>query len=159
MNLIIEHKPYNLPEYLWIHILIIIAFFFGIYWLIDMVIKYKHGYIDFLSDLLGPIVSISLLIILPPIYLYYGYNYNNEKKVHTSIIAIKDKVKIEGDKLTIEPLPDKHTYLNNYLSSNESHDFKIVKDTFYSDSDVKLVDKRGKEYYIQKPEFEELLKK
>ena len=74
MNLIIEHKPYNLPEYLWIHILIIIAFFFGIYWLIDMVIKYKHGYIDFLSDLLGPIVSISLLIILPPIYLYYGYN-------------------------------------------------------------------------------------
>lgn len=159
MDLIIEHKPYTLPEYLWIHIFIIIAFFFGIFWLIDIVIKYKHGYIDFLSDLLGPILSISLLIILPPIYLYYGYNYNNEKKVHTSIIAIKDKIKIEGDKLTIEPLPDKHTYQNDYLTSNESHDFKIVKDTFYSDSDVKLVDKRGKEYYIQKPEFEELMKK
>ena len=159
MNLIIEHKPYTLPEYLWIHILIIIAFFFGIYWLIDMILKYKQGYIDSFIHSIGPIVSISLLIILPPIYLYYGYNYNNEKKVHTSIIAIKDKIKIEGDKLAIEPLPDKHTYQNNYLSSNESHDFKIVKDTFYSDSDIKLVDKRGKEYYIQKPEFEELLKK
>ena len=159
MDLIIAHKLYTLPEFLWEHILIIGAFFFGIYWLIDMVLKYKQGYIDFLSDLIGPIVAIIILIILPPIYLYYGYYYISEKEVPASIIAIKDKIKIEGDKLTIEPLPDKHNYKNNYLTSNDSHDFKIVKDTFYSDSDVKLVDKRGKEYYIPKHEFEELMKK
>lgn len=158
MDLIIAHKPYTLPEFLWGHILIIGAFFFGIYVLIDMVIEYKLEYIDSLSDLIGPIVSIIILIILPPLYIYYDYKYNFEKEVSASIIEIKDKIKIDGDKLTIKPLPDKHNYKNDYLTANESHDFKIVKDTFYSDNDVKLVDKRGKEYYIPKPEFEELMK-
>lgn len=157
MDFIITHEPYTLLEFLRGNILIIIAFFFGIYWLINMILKYKQGYIDYLRCLKGPIVSIIILIVLPPIYLYYGYYYISEKEVSASIVEIKDKIKIEGDKLTIEPLPNKYSYNNDYLTSNESHDFKISKDTFYSDSDVKLVDKRGKEYYIQKPEFEELL--
>ena len=101
-----------------------------------------------------------ILILLTPLIINTidassnNFTYENS----TSITEVKDYIKIDNDKLTINPLPDKYYYENKNLKTNEHHDFKIIKDDFYTDEtlNVKLIDVTGQEYYISKSEFEQL---
>ena len=103
-----------------------------------------------------------LITILPfSIVLSKSYFNNFEYLQPANLIEIKDYIKINNDKLTIERLPDKYYYKDKKLSKNTHHDFRIVKNDFYTDSDstIKLIDKDQKEYPISKDELEELKRK
>lgn len=107
-------------------------------------------------------VVLILIAILPfSIVLSKSYFNNFEYLQSANLIEIKDYIKINNDKLTIESLPDKYYYKDKKLSKNIHHDFRIVKNDFYTDSDstIKLIDKNQKEYIISKDELEELNRK
>ena len=100
------------------------------------------------------------LLMLPLIVVIssaFHNNFNYEQQ--TNLTEIKDYIKIDNDKLTIESLPDTYDYKNEELKKDQLHDFKIVKNEFYRDTDIKLVDKTSKEYKISKSDFEELQRK
>lgn len=104
-------------------------------------------------------ISFAILFLIPLIFNIsdaYSNNFTYENKAN--ITEIKDYIKIENDKLTINSLPDKYYYENKTLKTNEHHDFKIIKDDFYTDENfnVKIVDVTGQEYYISKSDFEKL---
>lgn len=104
-------------------------------------------------------ISFAILFLIPLIFnISDAYSNNFTYKNTANITEIKDYIKIDKNKLTINPLPDKYYYENKALKTNEHHDFKIIKDDFYTDEtlNVKIIDVTGKEYYISKPEFEQL---
>ena len=107
-------------------------------------------------------VVLILVTILPfSIVLSKSYSNNFKHLKPANLIEIKDHIKINNDKLTIDSLPDSYYYANKELSPNTHHDFRIVKNDFYTDSDstIKLIDKNQKEYTISKDELEELTRK
>lgn len=100
------------------------------------------------------------LLMLPLILVInnaFHNNFNYEQQAN--LTEIKDYIKIDNDKLTIESLPDKYYYKNKELKREQFHDFKIIKDAFYRDNDIKLVDKTNKEYMISKEELEYIKRK
>lgn len=100
------------------------------------------------------------LLMLPLIVVIssaFHNNFNYEQQAN--LIEIKNYIKIDNDKLTIESLPNTYDYKNEELKKDQLHDFKIVKNEFYRDDDIKLVDKTNKEYTISKSELDELQKK
>lgn len=100
------------------------------------------------------------LLMLPLITVTISAFHNNfNYEQQANLTEIKDHIKINNDKLTIETLPDTYEYKNEKLKKDELHDFKIIKDEFYRDTDIKLVDKTNNEYIISKSEFEELVRK
>ena len=104
-------------------------------------------------------ISLIILFFIPLILNTIDASSNNFTYKNTaSITEIKDYIKIDNDKLTINSLPDKYYYENKTLKTNEHHDFKIIKDDFYTDENlnVKIIDVTGQEYYISKSEFEQL---
>lgn len=104
-------------------------------------------------------ISFAILFLIPLIFnISDAYSNNFTYKSAANITEIKDYIKIENDKLTINSLPDKYYYENKTLKTNEHHDFKIIKDNFYTDPNfnIKIIDVKGQEYYISKSEFEQL---
>lgn len=100
------------------------------------------------------------LLMLPLILVInnaFHNNFNYEQQAN--LTEIKDYIKIDNDKLTIESLPDKYYYKNKELKREQFHDFKIIKNAFYRDNDIKLVDKTNKEYMISKEELEYIKRK
>lgn len=106
-------------------------------------------------------VSLSLFLLIQPLIITVSIDYLNDfdYRQPANITEIKDHIKIDNDKLTIENLPDAYQYKNKELRKNQLHDFKIVKIEFYRDDDIKLVDKTNKEYTISKSELDELTRK
>lgn len=97
------------------------------------------------------------LLMLPLIVVIssaFHNNFNYEQQAN--LTEIKNYIKIDNDKLTIESLPDTYDYKNEELKKDQLHDFKIIKEEFYRDLPIKLVDSTEKEYTISKSEFEEL---
>lgn len=104
-------------------------------------------------------ISFAMVFLIPLIFnLSDAYSNNFTYKNTANITEIKDYIKIDNDKLTINSLPDKYYYENKTLKTNEHHDFKIIKDDFYTDPNfnIKIIDVKGQEYYISKSEFEQL---
>lgn len=101
------------------------------------------------------LVSLLMLPLLATVITMFENNFSYTQSAN--ITEIKDYIKIDKDKLTIDNLPDKYSYTNKELS-NEHHDFKIVRDGFYTDDDIpiKLIDKDSNEYKISKSDFEKL---
>ena len=100
------------------------------------------------------------LLMLPLILVInnaFHNNFNYEQQAN--LTEIKDYIKIDNDKLTIESLPDKYYYKNKELKREQFHDLKIIKNAFYRDNDIKLVDKTNKEYMISKEELEYIKRK
>ena len=90
--------------------------------------------------------------------LYIAYSDDFTYKVPITIYQLKDHIKIKEDKLTINPLPKQYHYKDKILNDNETHDFKIIKNEFYSDVNPKLVDKNGNQYEITNNELNQLNK-
>lgn len=105
--------------------------------------------------------SLSLFLLIQPLIFTVSIDFLNDfdYRQPANLIEIKDHIDIDNDKLTIEKLPDTYQYKNKELRKNQLHDFKIVKNEFYRDDDIKLVDKTNKEYTISKSELDELTRK
>ena len=102
------------------------------------------------------LMALLMLPLLATVIDMFENNFSHTQSAH--IIEIKDYIKIDKDKLTINNLPDKYKYVNKELKRGQRHDFKIVRDEFYTDDDIpiKLIDKDGKEYKISKSDFDKL---
>ena len=76
------------------------------------------------------------------------------------ITEIKEQIKIEGNRLTINPLPENYQYQNKTFDKakdkTKPHDFKI--DDVYRESNVKLIDSDNNTYEITHEQLEELKK-
>lgn len=96
----------------------------------------------------GPIL-ISMLI-----YTYIHPTYNKSVK----LTEVKDSITIHDNKLTIKSLPEPYRYSNNKLNNSDPHDFKIIKDDFYSDANPKLIDRDSNQYEITTEELNQLQK-
>ena len=104
------------------------------------------------------ITGVVVLINFPFIgYKTYNY-YQNDKRaeIDVSIVEVKDRIMIKDNKLTINELPEDYEYFKPYLDKNEPHDFKIIKDEFYQDSEVKLIDSNNYEYKLSAKDFKEI---
>lgn len=113
------------------------------------------------KDMISLLLKIITVLILVNIGILVNnvidYHVDNGKSiVDASIVEVKDKIEIKDNKLTIKELPEGYEYAKSYLNKNEPHDFKIVKDKFYQDSEVKLIDLENREYKISAKDFKEL---
>lgn len=102
------------------------------------------------------LVSLLMLPLLATVITMFENNFSYTQSAN--ITEIKDYIKIDKDKLTIDKLPDKYSYTNKELKNEQRHNFKIVRDEFYTDDDIpiKLIDKDSNEYKISKSDFEKL---
>ena len=102
------------------------------------------------------LVSLLMLPILATVITMVENNFSHTQSA--SVTEIKDYIKIDKDKLTIDNLPDTYEYVNKELKRDQRHNFKIVRDEFYTDDDIpiKLIDKDSNEYKISKSDFEKL---
>ena len=117
-----------------------------------MILKYKIT--RFNAHMFYNMITIFVLFlpILDNLYIACSHNFAKENPVTLS--QLKEYIRVKDDKLTIDPLPDQYHY--KILNSNESHDFKIIKDEFYRDINPKLVDKNGNRYEITNDELDKL---
>ena len=101
----------------------------------------------------------AVVLINFPFIGYKTYNYYQNGKraeIDVSIVEVKDRIVIKDDKLTINELPEDYNYVKEYLHKNEAHDFKIKKDEFYQDSEIKLIDIKDRKYKLSAKDFKEL---
>lgn len=72
------------------------------------------------------------------------------------ITEIKEYIKIDNNRLTINTLPENYQYQNKTLDKTRPQDFKI--DDVYRESSVKLIDINNNTYEITHEQLEELKK-
>ena len=111
----------------------------------------------------GVAVVISLIGISSLCYFAHNlhdyYEHDSTIWTHTTLADIKNQVHINDNKLTIDPLPENYMYNANFLTRDEPHDFQIVKNDFYQDEEIKLIDKKQREYKIPSKDFDDLMRK
>lgn len=102
------------------------------------------------------LASLLMLPLIATVITMFENNFSYTQSAN--ITEIKDYIKIDKDKLTIDKLPDKYSYTNKELKNEQRHNFKIVRDEFYTDDDIpiKLIDKDSNEYKISKSDFDKL---
>lgn len=123
--------------------------------------NYKNPLTFFINTIQKILTTIALAVFSWYSVQSLAYPLNHEvgkTKVQTeaSLSEIKDYVKINGNKLTIEPLPENYTYKNTDLNKNKSQDFEINESN--KESNVKLIDSKNNKYEITYKQLEELKK-
>ena len=97
----------------------------------------------------------TILIFLSFTTIMYLLIFTNPKdKSDASLVEIKDYIKINNNRLTIDALPENYQYKDNKLDKTKPHDFK--HDDFYKESNVKLIDSNNNTYEITHEQLEEL---
>lgn len=114
------------------------------------------GITAFFAGIISIILFIALILVLGYSFLM-SVKYEPGKAMipkPAPITEIKEHIKIEGNRLTIDPLPKNYHYQNYTLDGAKAHDFKI--DDFYKESNVKLIDSNNNTYEITHEQLEEL---
>ena len=91
--------------------------------------------------------------------IYDYHKHNSTIWTSATLVDIKNQVHINDNKLTIDPLPENYMYNANLLTRDEPHDFQIVKNDFYQDAKIHLIDKDQREYELSSKDFDELIRK
>lgn len=117
--------------------------------------------ISLFKDIISLLLKIITVLILVNVAILVNnvidYHIDNGKsRVDVSVVEVKERILIKDNKLTINELPENYLYVKKYLDKNIPHDFKIVKDDFYQDRDIKLIDNEGTEYKLSAKDFKEL---
>ena len=144
------------------HILLVLIFFLTVF-VVTYYLSKKH------IDLIAWIVSIiacmisalSFLVFIISLAWLLIFKINSQPgktmvQEPVPINEIKDHIKIENNRLTINPLPENYQYQNKTLDKIKPHDFKI--DDVYRESNVKLIDSNNSIYEITHEQLEELKK-
>lgn len=147
-----------------LYMLLILTFFLTVFAITYYISK---KYIDFISWVISIFVSILsmllfLLFIISLVWIFIFKTTNEPGKTiiqePVPITEIKDYIKIENNRLTINPLPENYQYQNKTFDKpkdkTKSHDFKI--DDVYKESNVKLIDINNNTYEITHEQLEEL---
>ena len=142
--------------------LLVLILFLGMLALTYFIAK---KYIDLIFAILAFFTGISsiMLFILLVITLMFSFVYtatNEPGKTmvqnDASLSEIKNYIKIDNNRLTIDTLPENYQYKDNKLDKTKAHDFKI--DDFYKELNVKLIDSNNNTYEITHEQLEELKK-
>ena len=117
--------------------------------------------ISLFKDIISLLLKIITVLILVNVGILVNnvidYHVDNGKnRVDVSIVEVRGRIEIKDNKLTIKELPENYLYVKKYLDKNIPHDFKIVKDDFYQDRDIKLIDNEGTEYKLSAKDFKEI---
>lgn len=89
---------------------------------------------------------------------YPLHNEAGKTKVQreANLSEIKEHIKINENKLTIEPLPENYAYIKSHLDENTSHTFKIHESS--EEYNIKLIDSNNNKYEITPDQLDELKK-
>lgn len=89
---------------------------------------------------------------------YPLHNEVGKTKVNreVNLTEIKDHIKINENKLTIEPLPENYEYIKSNLDKDKPHIFKIYESA--EEYNIKLIDSNNNKYEITPEQLDELKK-
>lgn len=149
-----------------LHILLVLIVFLTIfavtYYLSKKYIDLIAWIVSILACILSALLFLVFIISLAWI-LIFKINSQPGKTIiqePVPITEIKEQIKIEGNRLTINPLPENYQYQNKTFDKakdkTKPHDFKI--DDVYRESNVKLIDSDNNTYKITHEQLEELKK-
>lgn len=144
-------------------VLILFLIIFGVtYYLSKKYIDFIAWIVSILAYMLSALLFLVFIISLAWI-LIFKINSQPGKTIiqePVPITEIKEQIKIEGNRLTIKPLPENYQYQNKTFDKakdkTKPHDFKI--DDVYRESNVKLIDSNNNTYEITHEQLEELKK-
>lgn len=114
------------------------------------------GITAFLAGIISIILFVCLILVLGYSFLV-SVKYEPKKSMipkPAPITEIKEYIKVEGNRLTINALPENYHYQNYTLDGTKAHDFKI--DDFYKESNVKLIDSNNNAYEITHEQLKKL---
>ena len=144
------------------HILLVLIFFLTIfaitYYLSKKYIDFIAWIVSILTCIISGLLFLVFIISLAWILIFKINSQPGKTMVQepVPINEIKDHIKIENNRLTINPLPENYQYQNKTLDKIKPHDFKI--DDVYRESNVKLIDSNNSIYEITHEQLEELKK-
>ena len=145
-----------------LYILLVLIFFLTVfavtYYLSKKYIDLIAWIVSVLTCMISALLFLSFIISLAWI-LIFKINSQPGKTMIQEPIPItenKDHIKIENNRLTIDPLPENYQYQNKTLDKIKPHDFKI--DDVYRESNVKLIDSNNNIYEITHEQLEKLKK-
>lgn len=121
--------------------------------------KYKEPLSGLFMFTTGLVSGLSFLFFIS--LLFYSFIFSASNRPGKTIVnkdipitEIKNYIKIDNNRLTIEKLPENYQYKDNKIDKTKPHDFKI--DDFYKESNVKLIDSNNNTYEITHEQLEEL---
>ena len=144
------------------HILLVLIFFLTVfaitYYLSKKYIDFIAWIVSILTCIISGLLFLVFIISLASILIFKINSQPGKTMVQepVPINEIKDHIKIENNRLTINPLPENYQYQNKTLDKIKPHDFKI--DDVYRESNVKLIDSNNNIYEITQEQLEELNK-
>ena len=144
-----------------LYILLVLIFFLTVFAITYYLSK---KYIDLIawmvSIFVGMISVLFLLFIISLVRIFIFKTTSQPGKTTVQeavpITEIKEYIKIDNNRLTINTLPENYQYQNKTLDKTRPQDFKI--DDVYRESSVKLIDINNNTYEITHEQLEELKK-
>lgn len=150
-----------------LHILLILTFFLTIfaitYYLSKKYIDLIAWIISIFASILSMLLFLLFIVSLVWVFIFKATNEPGKTIIQepVPITEIKDYIKIENNRFTINPLPENYQYQNKTFDKpkdkTKPHDFKI--DDVYKESNVKLIDINNNAYEITHEQLEELKRK
>lgn len=144
------------------HILLVLIFFLTIfavtYYLSKKYIDLIAWVVSICACMISALLFLGFIISLAWILIFKINSQPGKTMVQepVPITEIKEHIKIQNNRLTINPLPENYQYQNKTLDKIKPHDFKI--DDIYRESNVKLIDSNNNIYEITHEQLEELKK-
>lgn len=148
------------------HILLVLIFFLTVfavtYYLSKKYIDLIAWIVSVLTCMISALLFLGFIISLTWLLIFRINSQPGKTMVQepVPITEIKDHIKIEGNRLTINPLPENYQYQNKIFDKakdkTKPHDFKI--DDVYREFNVKLIDSNNNIYEITHEQLEELKK-
>ena len=149
-----------------LYILLILMFFLTLFAITCYLSKKYIDLIAWIVSIFAGMISVLLflLFIISLVWIFiFKINSQPGKTIiqePVPITEIKEQIKIENNRLTINPLPENYQYQNTTFDKakdkTKPHDFKI--DDVYRESNVKLIDSNNNIYEITHEQLEELKK-
>lgn len=145
-----------------LYILLVLIFFLTVFAITYYLSKKYIDLIAWMVSIFVGMISVLLFLLfiisLVRIFIFKTTSQPGKTTVQEAvpITEIKEYIKIDNNRLTINTLPENYQYQNKTLDKTRPQDFKI--DDVYRESSVKLIDINNNTYEITHEQLEELKK-
>lgn len=145
-----------------LYILLVLIFFLTVFAITYYLSKKYIDLIAWMASIFVGMISVLLFLLfiisLVRIFIFKATSQPGKTTVQEAvpITEIKEYIKIDNNRLTINTLPENYQYQNKTLDKTRPQDFKI--DDVYRESSVKLIDINNNTYEITHEQLEELKK-
>lgn len=145
-----------------LYILLVLIFFLTVFAITYYLSKKYIDLIAWMVSIFVGMISVLLFLLfiisLVRIFIFKTTSQPGKTTVQEAvpITEIKEYIKIDNNRLTINTLPENYQYQNKTLDKTRPQDFKI--NDVYRESSVKLIDINNNTYEITHEQLEELKK-